>query len=165
MKTCIRLLLRLTCSALTRAMQAVDNLRAMAMAAADVILDSACKVLSLRILMGARLMRTVFFLQLPADLPQALHWISCLMEACPKKDAPMDSLCLDPPPASLRGDKYSTLRPRAVMAILTQQLINRHPYFQTESKHLLIGMRVIHVVCARWSHQHDMPRQSVQSVT
>jgi hypothetical protein len=66
--------------------------------------------------------------QLPADLPQALHRGLSPMEACPKADKPPDSLCLDPPAASLRVGQYSTICPQTVMAVLTQRRTPQHPH-------------------------------------
>jgi hypothetical protein len=51
------------------------------------------------------------------------------------------------PPAGIPQEGQTQyLHPRAVIAILTQQQIPRQPHFRTESKSLLIGMRIICVV-------------------
>jgi hypothetical protein len=93
---------------------------AMATVVADVVGGGACEVLPPRYSKGASLVHAAVLLQLPVHLPQALHWGLCPKEACPKADAPPDSLRLDLLQASLRGDRHSIIRPRAVMAIFTQ---------------------------------------------
>ncbi len=75
--------LRLTGSALTRAMRDKDVPWSMATEAADIIADGARKVSPLRFLTGASLMRTADLPQLPADLPQALNQGLSPMETCP----------------------------------------------------------------------------------